>query len=254
VIGRQYYGIPSGGNVAVIREPVTLYRAAGAQTPIELVARSLPYGGKQISWQSVEVAHYRVEASADGVHWAQLAADVRGTGKSAVVAVRAGDPQVRAHRFRVTLASLDPYDDTAPTSRRGPGGPGGPGGRGMPGGPGGPGGFGGPGGPGGFGGPPPNGALSALQLAVAQRGMPVIVKMTLDAPRVPPPFVQPTSATIGTLRARKVTWDGETVSAEFLLPSDAAPGAQDVRVVFPGPPGSGFEVTFTGKAAFTIRP
>jgi hypothetical protein len=249
VIGRQYYGTPSGGNVAAIQEPVTLYRAAGTETPIEVAVKATPDGGKEISWKSIEGAHYRVEAGADGAQWDQLASDVRGTGERAVVEVKAGDPQAQAQRFRVTLASLDPYDNTAPTARRGPGGPGGPG---MPGGPGGFGEPGGPDGPDGPGGPPPNGALSTLQPASAQRGMAVTVRMTLDAPRLPPDFVQPTSVTIGTLKARRVTWDGATVVAEFLLPSGSTPGTQDVKVVFPGPPGSGFDVTFTGKAAFNV--
>ena len=96
------------------------------------------------------------------------------------------------------------------------------------------------------------GTLASIKPAKAARGAVVTLKAKPGGIMAPPEFVQPTSATIGAIKARKVTWDGETVTAEFLLPTDAKAGAQDVKIVFPGPPGSNFSVTFTAKAAFVI--
>ena len=61
----------------------------------------------------------------------------------------------------------------------------------------------------------------------------------------------PRSATLGKISARKVTWDGTTLTAEFDL-SNAPTGAQTVTVVFPGPPGIP-AVTFTLKNGYTVR-
>ena len=82
--------------------------------------------------------------------------------------------------------------------------------------------------------------------------MAVTLKMTPGGIPLPPAFVQPSGATLGSIKASKVAWDGASVTADFTLPADAAVGPQDVTVTFPGPPGVG-QVRFTGKAAFTIR-
>ena len=58
---------------------------------------------------------------------------------------------------------------------------------------------------------------------------------------------------IGSLKAKQSQWDGETLTATFVLPLSAKAGANDVVVVFPGPPGADFKVTFTGNAAFTVK-
>ena len=280
VMGRQYYGIPSGGNVGSITETVSTYKTGGADTPIQMTATTLPDGGKQIAWTSVEGAHYKIEfRSGVGGAWSVAAADVKSQGQHTAEEIRGSAPAAKAKDFRILVASLEPYDNTPPSRRRpvGPGGGpgvfGGPGGRRGPGGgprgfggPGGPGGgFGGPGGPGdGFGGPDgpggpgrpgggdPIGTLTGIKPGKAAPGAAVSLMAKPGGIMAPPEFVQPSSVTIGTLTARKVTWDGETVTAEFLLPADAKLGAQDVKVVFPGPPGSGFSVTFTARAAFVV--
>ncbi|HLJ57990.1 MAG TPA: YHYH protein [Chthonomonadaceae bacterium] len=149
VIGRQYYGVPTGGNVGAVPEVVKTFRTDGAATPIAIKTTPMPDGGKAIGWTSVEGGHYRLEATLDGATWKTVAADVRSQGQRTSEEVPAGAPMAKATQFRVALVTLDAYDDTPPR-RRGPGGgPGGPGGRGF-GGPGGPGGY---GVPGGFGGP-----------------------------------------------------------------------------------------------------
>jgi hypothetical protein len=80
-----------------------------------------------------------------------------------------------------------------------------------------------------------------------------VVRLTLGGARVPPEFVQPRSVSLGTIKARRVEWNGETLLAEFQIPTGTEHGAYDVTAVFPGPPGAGFDVTFHGKAVFTVR-
>jgi hypothetical protein len=95
--------------------------------------------------------------------------------------------------------------------------------------------------------------VGTVQPAVARHGSKVTVKLTLDANRVPPEFVQPEAVRIGKYAARTIHWDGATVTAEFVLPAGAAVGPQTVTVVFPGPPGTDWKVTFTREKGFTVR-
>jgi YHYH protein len=65
VLGRQYYGTPSGGNVPTINETVTLYRNAGASSPIKIeVAKSST--GVKLKWTSIEGGNYTVQSSNNG--------------------------------------------------------------------------------------------------------------------------------------------------------------------------------------------
>ena len=99
----------------------------------------------------------------------------------------------------------------------------------------------------------PTGTLEGLKPASAKRGATLTMKITPGGIMAPPEFIQPTSVSIGVTKARKITWDGATVTAEFVLPDDAKDGALDVKVVFPGPPGSGFSVTFVSKGGFSVK-
>jgi hypothetical protein len=266
VIGRQWYGVPRGGEARQVTEPVTVYRDAGPKSAIQTKITN-GAGGRQVEWTSIEGGRYKIEGSANGATWTTVAADVEGKGLATRYTVAANSPAASYRSFRVTLVSTAPYD--AIGGRRGSGGPGGRG----PGG-GGPGGFGGPppGGPGGdgFGGPPPDGPgpeggpgrpggpprnlkVGNVTPAAAARGASVTLTLTLDAGRVPPEFVQPITVKIGKIAARKSHWDGSTVTAEFILPTDAAVGKQTVTVTFPGPPGAGFTVTFTGTDSFSVE-
>ena len=268
VIGRQWYGVPSGGDARRVTASLTVYHEAGPKSAIQTTVAAMP-NGKQVQWTSVEGGHYKVEGATKSADWKTLAADVKSQGLATVYTLKTDAPAAAIQDFRITLVSLDTYDTTG--SRRGPSGMNGRG----PGGPGGPGGFGpsggGPGGPGGFGGPegggpppgegpegdgpPANGRdlrIRAVTPAFGSRAQTVILKITL-ADRPPPAFVKPTSVTIGKVAGRKLTWDGTTLTAEFALPSDIAPGAQTVIAVFPGPPGSGRNVIFALKNGFAIH-
>jgi len=68
----------------------------------------------------------------------------------------------------------------------------------------------------------------------------------------PPTAVHPTSATLGTNKGTNVSRSGSNVTATFSIPSTATPGAVNVSVVFPGPPGMG-DVTFSLANGFTIK-
>jgi hypothetical protein len=282
VIGRQWYGTPSGGEVRQISETVTLYRDAGPKSAIATrVVEGA--GGPQVQWTSVEGGRYKLEASLDGAAWKTLTADVESQGLTTAYRLNAGSATVPYKQFRVTLVSLASYDSIG--GRRSMGRPGGPGRLAGAGGPGfgGPGGFGdGPGdasgGPPpdaeGFGGPPPDGPgdgpgngppggpsfgpprglkVGAVTPAAAVRGKSVTLTLTLSAGRVPPEFVQPLAVKIGKIKAITAHWDGKTIMARFALPAEAATGKQAVTVTFPGPPGADFTVTFTRIAAFTVQ-
>ena len=262
VIGRQWNGVPGGGEARRISEPVTLYREAGPKTKIVTQVTSLA-DGKQIQWTSVEGGSYKIEgttdSSKDGSQWEPVTErDVPGSGLSTIYKVPVGSPAAAFQRFRVTLTTLSPYDTTGRRSGPGMGGPGGPR---RPNGQGGPPGFGGPGGPGGpggqgpggpEGGPPLDGKVDTVTPMNAKRGETVTLKFTITD-RPPPAFVKPQSVKIGAITARQVTWDGTTVTAVFEIPATLMPGAITVRVVFPGPPGSQGTVPFTLQDGFTVR-
>lgn len=248
VIGRQYYGVPSGGNVAKVDATATVYRSGGAETPIRTVVTQGTDNTTTITWSSMEGGHYSVQASGNGGEWKTVAANVPAQGTETTYTIKPDSANKR--QFRVTLASLDSYDNTPPGNRRGPGGPGQPGG--PPPcleGPEGPDGPPGPNGPG----LPPGGTASKVTPNVAQRGATVTLRLTLDGQRLPPDFVQPSEVRVGALKAKTARWDGETVTANFVLPAQFATGKQNIVIVFPGPPGTNFKVTFTGKSALTVR-
>ncbi len=126
VIGRQWYGVPSGGDVRRLTETVTMLTDAGPGAATQCKAEASA-GGKQLTWNSVEGGHYRVEGSQDGTQWKILRPDVPSAGLSTRCALTAGADANYA-KYRVVLVTLEPYD--AIGSRNGPnGGQGGPPGR-----------------------------------------------------------------------------------------------------------------------------
>lgn len=115
VIGRQWYGVPSGGAVRQLAEPVTLYLNAGPASGVTVdVARTAD--GVRLTWTSVEGGHYRIEgANSDRVtaaYWAPIAADVSSQGLMTSFRIPASSGAAAYRYYRVTLISLDPYDST----------------------------------------------------------------------------------------------------------------------------------------------
>ncbi len=107
LVGRWYYGNPSGGSVTAINETVTEYVRAGQASAISVTAANAG-GTVAITWSSVEGATYKIETSADATAWSAL------PGASAVTS-SGGDttsfstPTV-ATNYRVTLTALATYD------------------------------------------------------------------------------------------------------------------------------------------------
>lgn len=106
-IGRQWYGVVSGGQVTSISETVTVYKDAGPATAIQTAVTSSG-AGKQLTWTSVEGGHYKVEGSNDSSTYTTVVADVVSQGLTTVY----NTTGTLYTSYRVTLASLDSYDST----------------------------------------------------------------------------------------------------------------------------------------------
>lgn len=118
-IGRQWYGVPAGGEVRQLTETVTLFADAGPGTAIQSTV-SPTATGIRIAWSSVEGGHYRIEGSADGQSWTTVASDVPSQGLATSYELRTDAATAVPAQLRVTLTSLDAYDATG--SRAGMGG------------------------------------------------------------------------------------------------------------------------------------
>lgn len=107
VLGRQYYGTPSGGAVTTISESVTNYVNAGPNTPIS--GDYYYEGGKLwIKWISIEGGVYRIEGQATGGAWTTIASNVLSGGRVTSHTISTLVTKQRA--FRAILTSTNPYD------------------------------------------------------------------------------------------------------------------------------------------------
>ena len=107
MVGRYFYGNPSGGNVNAINEPVTEFVRASQASPISVSATNAG-GTVSITWSSVEGATYKIETSPDATTWSALAA-------ATAVTSNGGDTTsfsstILAANYRVTLTALATYD------------------------------------------------------------------------------------------------------------------------------------------------
>lgn len=107
VVGRWFYGDPTGGSVTAINETVTEFVRASQASPISVTAAT-DGGSCTLTWTSVEGATYQVESSTDGSTWSVLA------GGSAVTSsgggtTRFNTPTLTSH-YRVTCTALATYD------------------------------------------------------------------------------------------------------------------------------------------------
>jgi len=107
LVGRWFYGSPTGGNVTSISETVAEYVRASQASAIA-VSATTANGTVTIAWASVEGATYKIETSVDGGTWNALAA-------AGALTSSGGDTTtfststVAAH-YRVTLTALATYD------------------------------------------------------------------------------------------------------------------------------------------------
>lgn len=218
-IGRAYRSTPTGSTMTAITETVATHFLGGTNVPARLASPTPAAGGGWVlTWTGVEGGGYRVDRSEDLAAWTQVAETTAGATPVVTVA-SAGE---RAN-FRAVLTSAAAHDAVdAPANGNNGGG-------------------------GGLQGPP----LASVTPSAGDRGTTVRVTFVLSG-QAPPANLAPKSAQLGSLTGTALTRNGTQVSATFLIPAEAAPGAVLAAVVFPGPAGMG-DVTFSLANAFAIR-
>lgn len=107
MVGRSFYGNPTGGMVNAINETVTEYVRASQASAISVTATNAG-GTVTVAWSSVEGATYKIETSPDATTWTAL------TGAAAITS-SGGDTtsfatSTVAANYRVTLTALATYD------------------------------------------------------------------------------------------------------------------------------------------------
>ncbi len=107
MIGRHFFGSPTGGNVNAINETVTEYIRASQASPISVSATNAG-GTVAVTWTSVEGATYKVETSPDAATWSALANASAITSSGGNI-TSFSTPTV-ATNYRVTLTALATYD------------------------------------------------------------------------------------------------------------------------------------------------
>ena len=105
IIGRWFYGNPTGGSVNAISESVTEFVRASQASPLRVSATNAG-GTVAVVWSSVEGATYRVESSPDASVWTTLAAAVLSRGGDTTTY----STSTVATHYRVTLTALAVYD------------------------------------------------------------------------------------------------------------------------------------------------
>ena len=224
-IGRAFYGTVTAARVTTVSETVTTNFLGGPDSSLTLANPVLTNSSVTLVWSAVEGGTYQVDSSTDLKNWTTQTSGVTPAGNKANATSSLAD---LAKFFRVSQTALASYDSVTNSSTNTGGG-------------------GGPGGGLGGGGP----TLSSVTPTSGNRGTQVTLTMGLGT-MAPPTAVHPTSATLGTIRGTNVSRSGSNVTATFSIPSTATPGAVNVSVVFPGPPGMG-DVTFSLANGFTIK-
>lgn len=107
IVGRWYYGNPTGGTVSSIGETVTEYQRGAPAAAITLSGTAAG-DGVTLHWNSAEGATYRVESSADGSGFTTLNNAVTSGGATTTYTA----PAVASY-YRVTLTAIATYDTTA---------------------------------------------------------------------------------------------------------------------------------------------
>ena len=107
VLGRQYYGSPTGNSVSAISEAVTTYVNAGPNTPI--VGQYVIEGGNvSITWLSIEGGVYRVEGQRTTGQWVTIASNIASSGRKTKYSATTATS--RFVGFRAILTSTNAYD------------------------------------------------------------------------------------------------------------------------------------------------
>lgn len=104
IIGRWFYGSPTGAAVTAISETVAEYVRGGQASAIAVTA-VLVNGSVVLSWSSVEGGTYSVATSSDGTNFTTLANAVTSAGLTTT-----STSATVAHTFKVTLTAVATYD------------------------------------------------------------------------------------------------------------------------------------------------
>ena len=107
LVGRWYFGSPTGGNVTALNETVTEYVRASQASPISVSATNAG-GNVALVWTSVEGATYKIETSSDAVMWSALSG--AGAVTSSGGETTSFSTTTVAANYRVTLTALATYD------------------------------------------------------------------------------------------------------------------------------------------------
>jgi hypothetical protein len=103
IVGRWFYGSPTGAAVTSITESVTEY-VRGAPTASLQISTTAKASAIDVSWNSVEGATYTVESSADQTNWSPLSSAVASSG------ITTSYSATTASYYRVTLSAISSYD------------------------------------------------------------------------------------------------------------------------------------------------
>ncbi|HEY2951333.1 MAG TPA: YHYH protein [Verrucomicrobiae bacterium] len=116
-IGRQFYGVASGGTVASIAETVTTNFVGGPSMPIQLnsPSRNTASGDVTLTWSSVDGGTYQIEAASalPSTNWTAIRTNVPSKGILSDT-VEPGPSQAGAMKrfYRVRRSGLAAYDAT----------------------------------------------------------------------------------------------------------------------------------------------
>ena len=105
IIGRWFFGSPTGGSVNAINETVTEFVRASQASAISVSATNSG-GTVAVTWSSVEGATYKIETSPDATTWTALANAVTSSGGDTTTF----STTTVAANYRVTLTALATYD------------------------------------------------------------------------------------------------------------------------------------------------
>jgi hypothetical protein len=106
IIGPQFYGVTSGGQVRTLTETLTDYTRAGTASAINVTAASTG-NGVVLTWTSVEGATYSIATSSDNSAFTMLASAVTSSGTTTTLST-----PTQANYYQVTLTALASYATT----------------------------------------------------------------------------------------------------------------------------------------------
>ncbi len=196
-IGRGYYGSPTGGSVTSISEVVATNFLGGPEAVPSLNAPTAKNGAVILTWSANEGGTYLVESTTNFSTWKTNSITV-----SAVLngAYYTNNPTEACNFYRVAQTALASYDSA-----------------------------------GSGGGSAGSGVNAAAPGGTATRGTTVTVTITLpSSPPSPPANAPVTSVTLaGTITGTRIS-DAASgpVVATFVIPANAATGAQNIVIVF----------------------